>query len=183
MVMRSSATDGRSAPECQGKWPDQTLKRHSDAQNGDSRPATWQLGFQPVQKMPIVHVSLGFIRGIPVNNILQLSLPDLENRAAARVQEHFAALGPGSEEWVSDGMHRIEQNLFPFCAQDLKASPLIDHYRAYFSEAYAGLKAIIADEIASIEKQHGGDVPAAFERAVRVAVERREFLATLHSRT
>jgi hypothetical protein len=30
-VMRSTATDGRGAPECQGKWPDQTLKRHSDA--------------------------------------------------------------------------------------------------------------------------------------------------------
>src|SRR5262249_61273965 len=24
-VMRSSATDGMSAPKCQGKWPDQTL--------------------------------------------------------------------------------------------------------------------------------------------------------------
>src|ERR1700722_11147417 len=30
-VMRSTATDGRGAPECQGKWPDKTLKRHSDA--------------------------------------------------------------------------------------------------------------------------------------------------------
>jgi hypothetical protein len=27
---------------------------------------TWQLGFQPVQKMPIIHVSSGFIREIPV---------------------------------------------------------------------------------------------------------------------
>jgi hypothetical protein len=26
---------------------------------------TWQLGFQPVQKMPIIQVSSGFIRGIP----------------------------------------------------------------------------------------------------------------------
>ena len=27
---------------------------------------TWQLGFQPVQKMPTIHASSGFIRGIPV---------------------------------------------------------------------------------------------------------------------
>ena len=31
---------------------------------------TWQLGFQPVQKMPIIHVSSGFIRGIPVYMVL-----------------------------------------------------------------------------------------------------------------
>jgi hypothetical protein len=30
---------------------------------------TWQLGFQPVQKMPIIHVSSGFIRGIPVKGL------------------------------------------------------------------------------------------------------------------
>src|SRR5262245_56804624 len=28
-VMRSRATDGRSASECQGKWPDQTLDKRS----------------------------------------------------------------------------------------------------------------------------------------------------------
>ena len=29
MVWRSIATSGRSAPKCQGKWPDQTLKAES----------------------------------------------------------------------------------------------------------------------------------------------------------
>jgi hypothetical protein len=47
--------------------------------------------------------------------------------------------------------------------------------RAYFSEAYAGLKAAVADALAAINRLHGSDVPAAFERAVRVASERRQF--------
>jgi hypothetical protein len=29
MVMRSRATDGRSASQCQGKWPDQALDHRS----------------------------------------------------------------------------------------------------------------------------------------------------------
>ena len=69
----------------------------------------------------------------------------------------------------------FDGNLCPFCAQDLQSSPLINHYRAYFSQAYTSLKKDIADEITTIEKRHGGDIPAAFERAVRVAIERREF--------
>jgi wobble nucleotide-excising tRNase len=72
-------------------------------------------------------------------------------------------------------MQRINDGVCPFCAQDLGTSPLIKHYRAYFSEAYTRLKTNIADQIAAVEKRHGGDIPAAFERAVRVAIEAREF--------
>jgi wobble nucleotide-excising tRNase len=68
-----------------------------------------------------------------------------------------------------------DHEVCPFCAQDLRASPVIDHYRAYFSEGYASLKGTIADQIARIKAAHGGDVPAAFERAVRVLIQRREF--------
>jgi wobble nucleotide-excising tRNase len=110
-----------------------------------------------------------------IHSLLHRSLPALESEAAAQVQAHFASLGAGSEEWVSHGMRRIDGNVCPFCAQDLRSSPLINHYRAYFSHAYTSLKTNIADEISAIEKRHGGDIPAAFERAVRVAIERREF--------
>jgi len=117
-----------------------------------------------------------------IDTVLQRSLPALESEAAGRVQAHFAALGADSEEWVSDGMQRIapasagrDHDVCPFCAQDLRSSPLIDHYRAYFSKAYTALKADIADQIVTVETRHGGDIPAAFERAVRVAIERREF--------
>jgi wobble nucleotide-excising tRNase len=117
-----------------------------------------------------------------VNTLLQRNLPDLDAEAVAKVQTHFAKLGGGAESWVAEGMPRIagvsagqERELCPFCAQDLAGSPLMGHYRAYFSEAYAGLKNAVADQITAIERTHGGDVPAAFERAVRVATQRREF--------
>jgi wobble nucleotide-excising tRNase len=120
-----------------------------------------------------------------VNTLLQRSLPDLDAEAVAEVQTHLAKLGGGGENWVGEGMPRIagvsagqERELCPFCAQDLAGSPLMVDYRAYFSEAYAGLKKAVGDQIAAIERTHGGDVPAAFERAVRVATQRREFWRT-----
>ena len=64
-VMRSRATDGRSASECQGKRPDQALKHHSDALECWEPSTLSHLGFQPVQKTPTIHASSGFIWGIP----------------------------------------------------------------------------------------------------------------------
>lgn len=52
---------------------------------------------------------------------------------------------------------------------------MIGHYRAYFSEAYAALKRTVSDTLGVVNRAHGGDVPAGFERAVRVAIERRQF--------
>ncbi|WP_420608334.1 AAA family ATPase [Novosphingopyxis sp.] len=116
------------------------------------------------------------------NAVLSRTLADLETRAAARVRAHLQRLGSGGEAWVGDGMGRIAgasenqgHDTCPFCAQDLDGSPLIRHYQAYFSAAYETLKATINDVGREISKAHGGDIPAAFERTVRVAVETRSF--------
>ncbi|QGN00030.1 AAA family ATPase [Methylocystis parvus] len=118
----------------------------------------------------------------PINRLLARTLPDLEAEAAARMREHFAKLGKGGEAWVGEGLHRIaagseghDYEVCPFCAQDLGGSPLIAHYRAYFSEAYEFLKTAIKDTGQAINTSHGGEVRAAFERAIRVASENREF--------
>jgi wobble nucleotide-excising tRNase len=63
----------------------------------------------------------------------------------------------------------------PFCRQDLAASDILAHYRAYFGAAYAQLKQAIADARRAITAGHAGEVPTAFERAVRLAAERRQF--------
>ena len=83
---------------------------------------------------------------------------------------------------MADGMRRILQGsgnasagMCPFCAQDLRGSPIIQHYRAYFSDAYTTLKRMVSDLAEAVNRLHSGDVPAGFERAVRVAVERRQF--------
>ena len=118
----------------------------------------------------------------PVEQLLGEDLPALDAAAAARVQAHVAALGPGGERWIDDGMRRIPQPApgtapppCPFCAQELGGSPVIQHYRAYFSVGYAALKDRIAARLADIDRIHGGQSQVAFERAVRVAGERAQF--------
>lgn len=117
-----------------------------------------------------------------IEQVLQQDLPVLESATLGRVQQHLASLGQGGEAWVADGMRRILQGdsgaaaaTCPFCAQGLQRSPVIQHYRVYFSDAYATLKSAVSEALAAVKREHGSDVPAGFERAVRVAVERRQF--------
>ncbi|HEX4768155.1 MAG TPA: AAA family ATPase [Lichenihabitans sp.] len=117
-----------------------------------------------------------------INAILARTLPDLEAEAAARVRNHLRSLGRGGEAWVSEGMTRIQpvsdgsdREICPFCAQGLAGSSVLQHYQAYFSEAYGNLKTAINETGEGINTTHAGDIPAAFERAVRVAVESRTF--------
>lgn len=115
-----------------------------------------------------------------IDQLLGEDLPSLDAAAAAQVQAHLAGLGPGGETWIGEGMRRLQPRSgglvsCPFCAQDLAGSPVIDHYRAYFSAAYADLKRRVSDALAEVNRTHGEDLPAAFERAVRIAVERRQF--------
>jgi wobble nucleotide-excising tRNase len=117
-----------------------------------------------------------------LNNLLARTLPDLEAEAAARVRTHLRSIGHGGENWVGDGMTRIgpaseghDHEVCPFCAQDLAGSPVIQHYQAYFSEVYRGLRSAINDIGQAINATHGGEIPPAFERAVRVAGQTRAF--------
>lgn len=120
-----------------------------------------------------------------LNALLARNLAALEVDAAARVRAHLQSLGDGGEGWVGDGVGRIagasaghDHDVCPFCAQDLKESPVIRHYQAYFSAAYAELKTAIQAVGQSATANHGGEAQAAFERAVRVAVQNREFWRT-----
>lgn len=117
-----------------------------------------------------------------INDVLGRTLADLEAAAAEQVRAHIAKLGDSGESWVSDGMARIapasegqEREVCPFCAQDLTGSPLIDHYRAYFSQAYEDLKAAIRQAEIAVRDAHSGDIPSAFERDVRTAAQAHEF--------
>lgn len=117
-----------------------------------------------------------------IDSVLDRSLAELEAAAAGRVRMHIARLGRGGEAWVSDGMTRIEPvsqghdgEICPFCAQDLDGSELIGHYRAYFSQAYEDLKLAIRQTGVAIRDTHAGDIPSAFERDIRTAVQAHEF--------
>ncbi|MGH7075583.1 MAG: AAA family ATPase [Stellaceae bacterium] len=113
-----------------------------------------------------------------IEGLLARSLGSLDMTAVARVQAHLAGIGLGGERWIADGMRRVQSSALPacpFCAQDLSGSPLVAHYRAYFSAAYEDLKRSIVKAIDDLDSAHGGAVPAAFERGVRVCAERRQF--------
>ncbi|MXN54210.1 hypothetical protein GR158_24220, partial [Shinella sp. AETb1-6] len=119
---------------------------------------------------------------VAINRLLARGLPALEAAAMAQVQAHFARLGQGGEAWVSQGMNRIGpasagegREVCPFCSQDLHGSALISHYRAYFSAEYATLKTDINAMLTGVNTAHGGDIPAAFERAMRTALQASEF--------
>lgn len=117
-----------------------------------------------------------------INDVLSRSLADLDSAAAEQVQAHLARLGQHGEQWVADGVNLIPVashgepgEACPFCKQALAGSEIIAHYRAYFGAAYAELKQAISDARRRVAATHGGEVPAAFERAVRLAVQRRQF--------
>lgn len=119
-----------------------------------------------------------------INRSLEQDLSSLDAAAAARVQAHLAGLGRAGETWIAEGM-RLRPQInsstdipCPFCAQNLQGSVVITHYRAYFSAEYSSLKRGVSELLAAVNRIHSGAAPAAFERAVRILVERRQFWST-----
>jgi len=114
-----------------------------------------------------------------IEQVLSRDLPGLDTAAVARVQEHLSRLLAGSEAWVAEGMRRIPpgSNECPFCAQDMTNSPVLSHYRAFFSDEYRLLKESIGRLSRTIDETHSENAPVAFERALRTASERRAFWA------
>lgn len=110
--------------------------------------------------------------------LLGRDLAALDMSAARQVQDHLTGIGQGAEAWVANGVQRIQvsgANACPFCAQDLRGSSLVDHYRAYFSASYEDLKQAIGHALSGINASHGANVATAFERGIRVWGERRQF--------
>jgi hypothetical protein len=65
IVMRSQAIDGRSAPKCQGKWPDQPPTTVRAARCAGGRPHLAAV-LQEGRKYANIHARSGVIWGIPV---------------------------------------------------------------------------------------------------------------------
>ena len=117
-----------------------------------------------------------------ISEVLGRTLSDLDDAAAERVRIHISKLGRGGEAWVAEGTVRIApvsegltDEVCPFCTQDLGGRDLIAHYRAYFSQEYEDLKTAISHVAGAVTNTHAGDIPVAFERNVRTAVQAREF--------
>jgi len=129
--------------------------------------------------LPLLH--LPEIDLATIEAILSSGLADLDAAAAARVQAHLQSIGADSERWVADGMARQNvvteagANTCVFCAQDLSGSPVLAHYRAFFSDAYRIHQQAIRDAEFSFNQTHSAESALPFERSVRTLVERRGF--------
>jgi wobble nucleotide-excising tRNase len=71
---------------------------------------------------------------------------DAEQLIADHLKAH--AMEQDGEQWLSEGLPQIASDKCPFCAQSVKGSPLVDAYKAVFSEAYQNLK----DEVAALRE-------------------------------
>ncbi|ABL71401.1 MULTISPECIES: AAA family ATPase [Paracoccus] len=117
-----------------------------------------------------------------LNGLLSRGLPELEAEAAQRVRDHLSHAGRNAETWVAEGLPRVaamaeatDRNDCPFCAQSLDASPVIRHYQAYFSDAYAKLREDVTEAGKALTRDFGGDIAAAYERAIAAISESRNF--------
>jgi wobble nucleotide-excising tRNase len=120
---------------------------------------------------PFEAITLPAFNTAAIEQVLARDLPGLDTAAVARVQEHLSQMPAGSEAWVADGMRRIPPGgrECPFCAQDMTASPVLTHYRAFFGEEYRNLKESIGRLARGIDETHSDNGPIAFERALRTA--------------
>jgi wobble nucleotide-excising tRNase len=116
-----------------------------------------------------------------IEAVLGAGLSDLDTAAAERVKAHLQDIGEGAERWVGEGMVRqnsvadVGGTTCVFCAQDLSESPVINHYRAFFSEAYRAHQEAIRSADSSFKQTHSEGAALPFERSVRTLAERRRF--------
>ncbi|MFZ6644412.1 AAA family ATPase [Undibacterium sp. TJN25] len=122
-----------------------------------------------------------------IERILSTTIQDLDAAAMAQVKSHALSIGEHGETWLQDGMRRQLGRAAPdtacvFCDQDLGNSPIIAHYRAYFSDAYAALRLNIEQAIRILESDHGNEASTRFERSLRTFAERQHFWSRFNVR-
>jgi len=140
------------------------------------------------EQNPIRNTSLFGVLDLPafditeLERVLECTLSTLDAAAVKKLKDHLAKLGQDAETWIAAGMERIPiaadgqmSDVCPFCAQSIKDSPVLIHYRAYFTQEYNDLKEKVAEALASLNRLHGGEASTTFERTVRVTGELERF--------
>ena len=90
---------------------------------------------------------------------------DAEQRVISQIQTH--AMHARGEAWLSEGIAYVQNESCPFCGQSLApAAALIAAYRAYFSQGYNDLRAVIVTMRAAVETALGDKQIAQFERTM-----------------
>lgn len=92
-----------------------------------------------------------------LTSLLAGSLDDIGKDAERTVEEHLKAhrMPVVGGSWIADGIDYAAGDNCPFCGQGIRGLPLIDAYRAIFSDRYKALGERIADELRAVEKAFG----------------------------
>ena len=118
-----------------------------------------------------------------IQAVLGAGIPEIDAAAVERVQDHLTSSGQGAEGWIAQGMQRQAERPQQvsgecvFCAQDLSRSPVLVHYRAFFSAEYQALQRNILEVTSALNQNHNESVATILERAVGVVSERHRFWA------
>lgn len=100
------------------------------------------------------------------SDLLHKTLAGVAAEAERLLAQHMTRheMGERGEPWLSEGLRYIRDERCPFCAQALAGVPLIDAYKAFFSEAYHGLRDEIGTLARVIEAAFGDREIAGIER-------------------
>lgn len=78
-----------------------------------------------------------------LKSLLGTTIESVSDEATSHVKDYCNTLGDRAESWIKTGLEYIPESILPvcpFCQQDISDNQLINHYRAYFSQAYKQLK-------------------------------------------
>ncbi len=89
---------------------------------------------------------------------------DAEKRLKAQIAHH--EMHDRGEAWISEGVGYLHDDACPFCGQSTKGLALVDAYKQFFSDAYAGLTEEIAQLRAQTEAALGDAALATLGRTI-----------------
>ena len=128
---------------------------------------------RPFQTISLPHFDVDAVTGV-----LTTDLPSLDKAAEENVRQHIQLLGEKGEPWIASGMSQMAQfdeEICPFCGQDISAVELIQHYRAFFGQQYELLKQQVVCTYNQINDAHGHSNQIAFIQAVTAAKDAESF--------
>ncbi len=102
-------------------------------------------------KPALTKLSLPQLALAGVQSLLGKTIADVAETAEKLIRQHVAScMNEQGETWINSGLEYIKADRCPFCGQPLTGLELIRAYRAFFSKAYAGLKAEIRQMISEV---------------------------------
>lgn len=116
-----------------------------------------------------------------LQQLLSATFSAIDELTIEKVKAHFLTSGDNAENWIADGvqrqLHRPDalKEECVFCAQSLDNSPIINHYRAYFSQAYEDFRVNIITTKVDFSQAHSGEAVAKFELDIGYLTERHRY--------